>query len=76
MNSVMLSLGLGHFFGINIAWPYKDLKGWDFQQIVELAQIVACRAVKWEVPSGGNILLLDFFLFSRDSVEFTEFISI
>ena len=50
---------------IKRAWQHKDLKGWDFQQKGELAPIGACKAVKSEVlgsfPSGGNILLLDFF---------------
>ena len=58
----------------------QDLKVCDFQQIGELTQIVACRAVKSEalgsLPTGGNILLLDFFLFSRVPVEYTERISI
>ena len=44
------------FAKINRAWIYKDLKVCDFQQIGELAQIVACRAVKSEtlgsLPSG------------------------
>ena len=41
---------------------------------VELAQAVACRALKSDIlssiPSMGNILLLDFFYFSGNSVEF------
>ena len=63
----LLILRLRIFFGINKAWPYKDLKGWDFQQIVESSQIVAYRPLKSEalhsLPSGGNILLLDPFCF-------------
>ena len=46
----------------------------------ELTQIVACRALKSEVlgliPTGRNILLQDFLLFSCDSVESAECISI
>ena len=33
----LLILGLSIFWGINRAWLHKDLKGWDFQQIGELA---------------------------------------
>ena len=37
----------------------------------ELAQTVACKSeAPGSIPTGGNILLLDFFLFSRDAVEF------
>ena len=46
----------------------KDLKGWGFQQIGELAQMVVCGTWKSEesqclgsLSSGGNILMLDFF---------------
>ena len=46
------------------------------RQIGELAQIVACKAVKSEalgsLPTGGT----GYLLFSHDSVESTEFISI
>ena len=36
------------FFRINRVWLHKDLEGWDFQQIGELAQATAYRAVKSE----------------------------
>ena len=63
---------------MNRAWLQKDLKGWDFQQIGELIQIVACRTVKLEalgsLPSGSNTLQLDYFssLETCDSVESVE----
>ena len=57
----LLILGLKFFFRINRAWLQKDLKGWDFQQMGELAQSVACRTWKFGLTSQwGNILLLDF----------------
>ena len=67
------------YFWINRAWLYKDLKIWDFQQM-ELGHTVAYRAWKSEalgsILTRDNILLLDYFLFSCDSVESTEYISI
>ena len=54
---------------IKRAWLHKDVNCWDFQQIGELAQIVACRTWMSEesqclgsLPGGGKILLLDFFI--------------
>ena len=65
-------------FWINRARLYKDLENWDFQQIGELAQTVACRTWKSTVPGfnshWGKILLL-YFLFSYDSVESAEYVS-
>ena len=31
-------LDLAFFFGINRTWLHKDIKGWDFQQMGDLAQ--------------------------------------
>ena len=57
----------------------KDLDGWDIQQIEELAQGLhaghesqRCQRYLGSRPSGGNILLLDFFWFTHYSVESTE----
>ena len=56
---------------LRILWNQQSMttqvKGLDFQHPGELAQAGACREVKSEalgsLPSGGNILLLDFFSF-------------
>ena len=39
---------------INKEWLHKDLKDWDFQQIGEFAQAVACRTWKSEVPGFNS----------------------
>ena len=77
MPSIATVWAISLFSRITRAWLY--LKVLKLTANMKLAHTVACKALKLEAlgssPTGHNILILDF-LFSSDSVESTECISI